>query len=193
MDSLIKIITNNYTYRYRNHNKCCHVFKWGSKKNMKCGKVSKYNDRLCHKHRYRYIVSVEVMYKYIKNLFVESFRNVNVNIINDKKAINNEIYKNNKEMIEIYNNHEYFICINNSKTIYEYINQLSVLYDLLQEYYKKENIYKLYVNILFQSKRTENFNSLVEYFYDSIIKTKLTPFINEFNHILNNIFQRPIS
>lgn len=192
MDSLIKIITNNYTYRYRNHNKCCHIFKWGSKKGMKCGKVSKYNDKLCHKHRYRYVTSMEIIYKYIKFLFGADISDIDFEIISDKKVINNEIYVYNREMDSIYDSYGYFIDKNNSETIYEYVDRLSALCNLLQEYYKKDNIYKLFINILYKLREKEYFNDILSYFYSSIMVQHFNHFINEFNHILNNIFQRPI-
>lgn len=188
MESIIKFVTNNYVYRNKNHYKCSHVFKWGSRKDIKCGKISKYNDSLCHKHRYRYITSVEVIYKYIKNLFDANISNDNIDIIRDKKVIKNEIYVYNREMKEIYDNYGYFIYENNSESPYKYVNNLSGLYKLLIEYYKKDNIYKLFINILYELRENEQFNDIISLFFNSLVVPYLSYYIEEYKGIFSDHF-----
>lgn len=201
MNSLIEFVTNKYTCRYKSHNRCAHVFRWGTRVGMECGKISKYNDKLCHKHRYRYITSIEVIYKYLVYLFGMDMENVGIVIINDKNTIentlydnfNDQIYKNTKDMLKIHDDYKYFIEKYSSESCITYIEKLSALYTLLREYYKKEIIYKLYINVLYNLRKMDHFDDLLDYFLVSIIDVHLCSFKEEFNRICNYHFQRPIS
>lgn len=198
MKYLMELVTNNYTCRYENHNRCAHIFKWGSKKGEKCERISKYNDKLCYKHRYRYIASIELIYRYIKNLFGADMNN-DFNIINNKKVIedisynfNMNIYKNNEEMLNIYDNYEYFFNKNSNESCQEYINKLSSLYDLLKDFYSKHNIYKLYTNVLFNIQKEEKDKELIFCLFSSLIELHFLQFSKEFKRICDHNFQHPI-
>lgn len=199
MNSLIEFVTSKYTCRYEDHNRCAHVFRWGTKKGIKCGRISKYNDKLCYKHRYRYVASIELIYKYIKNLFGEDMKN-DINIISDKYVIENisynskiNIYKNNEEMLNIYDNYEYFFYRNSDESCHEYIDKLSSLCELLKEYYNEYNIYKIYTNVIFDFQKEEKGTELICCFFNSLIQLHFLQFSNEFKKIYNYNFQHPIS
>lgn len=103
---------------------CKHINKWGKNKGNYCGNPSKKRDSRCHKHRYRFLLSLNKIYISFKYIF-----DIKPNIIKNKKQIKKLLEKKEKNNFErkLENekeNERENLKRNINETFHDYVNRI---------------------------------------------------------------------